>query len=297
MTQKITPNLCFDKEAVEAAEFYTSIFPDSKRTFTSQIKNMPSGDCDIVSFELMGYEFQAISAGPHFKPNPSISFMVNFDPKYDKDARKRIDEIWDKLSEGGKILMSLDTYPFSERYGWIQDKYGFSWQLIYTDPEEKDRPRIIPSFLFVTDTCDKAEEATGFYLSVFKNTKRGAISRYPADSESNKEGSIMFTDFKLEDQWFAAMDGSTRMHDFTFNEAISFMINCKDQKEIDYYWDKLSAVPEAEQCGWVKDKYGVSWQILPQHMDKLVAESPKKVAAMLKMKKILIADLEKENEK
>ncbi len=297
MTQKITPNLWFNEEAVEAAEFYTSIFPDSKRTFTSQIKDTPSGDCDIVRFELMGYEFQAINAGLRFKPNPSISFMVNFDPKYDKNARKRVDEIWDKLSEGGKILMPLDTYPFSERYGWIQDKYGFSWQLIYTDPEGEDRPRIIPSFLFITDTCDKAEEATGFYLSVFKNTKRGAISRYPADSEPNKEDSIMFTDFKLEDEWFAAMDGSTRMHDFTFNEAISLVINCSNPKEIDYYWDKLSAVPEAEQCGWVKDKYGVSWQILPQHMDKSVAENLKKIAALLKLKKILIADLEKANKK
>ncbi len=264
MSQKIIPYLWFDKEAVAAAEFYTSIFPDSKTTFISQIKDTPTGDCDVVSFELMNYEFQAISAGPQFTPNPSISFIVNFDPKYDANARKRIDEIWVKLSEGGKVLMPLNTYPFSERYGWIQDKYGFSWQLIYTDPEGEDRPRIIPSFIFVTDTCDKAEEATEFYLSVFENTQRGAISRYPIGSEPNKEGSIMFTDFKLEDQWFAAMDGSTRMHDFKFNEAISLMISCKDQEEIDYYQDKLSAVPEAEQFGWVKDKYGVSWQILPQ---------------------------------
>ena len=261
MAQKIIPNLRFDKEAIEASEFYTSIFPDSKKTFTSQTKDTLSGDCDAVGFELMGYEFQATNAGSYLKPNPSISFMVNFDPKHDKDARKRIDEVWDKLSEGGKILMPLDTYPFSERYGWIQDKYGFSWQLIYTDPEGEDRPLIIPSFLFVTDTCDKAEEATSFYLSVFKNTKRGAISRYPAGLEPNKEGSIMFTDFKLEGQWFAAMDGSTRMHDFVFNEAVSLIINCKNQ--IDYYWDKLSTMPKTEKGGGVKDKYGVSWQILP----------------------------------
>ena len=261
MIQKITPNLSFDKEAVEATEFYTSIFPESKRTFTSQIKGTPSGDCDVVPFELMGYGFQAINAGRHFKPNPSISFMVNFDPKYDKHARQRIDEIWDKLSEGGKILIPLDRYPFSERYGWVQDKYGFSWQLIYTDPAGEDRPRIIPSLLFVTDTCDKAEEATEFYLSIFKKTKRGVVSRYPANSEPNKEGSIMLTDFKIENQWFAAMDGSTRMHDFNFTEAISLRINGKDQKEIDYYVDKLSAVPEAKKGGWVKDNYGVSWQL------------------------------------
>ncbi len=272
MYQKIIPNLWFDKEAIEAAEFYTSIFPDSKRTFTSKIKDTPSGDCDILRFELMSYEFQAISAGTHIKSNPSISFMVNFNTKYDKDARNRIDEIWDKLSESGKILMPLDAYPFSEHYGWLQDKYGFSWQLRYTDAEGEERPRIVPFFLFVTDSCEKAEEATGYYLCVFKNTKRGAMSHYPTKSETNKKSSIMFTDFTLEDQWFAAMDVSAHMHDFTFNEAISLIITCKDQKEIDYYLDKLSPVSKTSQCGAVKDKYGVSWQILPQQMDKLVAE-------------------------
>ena len=255
MTQKIVPNLRFEKEAVEAAEFYTSIFPNSG------IKDTPPGDRDTVVFELMGYGFHAVNTGTNIKQNPSISFIVNFDPKYDGDARRRIDEIWDRLSEDGTVLMQLDTYQFSERYGWIQDRYGFSWQLIYTDPEWEDRPRIIPHLLFVTDTCDKAEEATEFYLSVFKNTERGAVVRYPAGSEPNREGSIMFTDFKLENQWFAATDGSTGMHGFVFNEAVSFIINCGDQKETDYYQDKLSAVPEAEQYGLVKDTYGVFWQI------------------------------------
>ena len=265
MTQKITPSLSSDKEAIEVANFYTSIFPDSK--ITCQIKDRPSGNCDIISFELMGYEFQAVSASHTCKPNPSLSLMVNFNQKHDKDARKWIDKIWAKLSEGGKILIPLDTYPFSERYGWIQDNYGFSWQLFCPYPEGENRPSIIPSFLFVTDTCDKADKATRFYLSVFQNTQRGTISRYPAGSEPNKEGSIMFSDFKLEDQWFVAMDGSRRMHDFTFNDSISLVINCKDQKEIDYYYDKFSAIPEAG--GLVKDNYGVSWQILPlsrQHL-------------------------------
>lgn len=261
MTQRIIPNLWLDKDTVEVAEFYTSIFPNSKKTFNPKSRTPSGGECDVVRLELMGYEFRVINAELHFKPNPSISFMVNFDPKYDKDARKRVDEIGNKLSEDGKILMPLDTYPFSERYGWIQDKYGFSWQLIYTDPKGKERPSIIPSFLFVTDTCDKADEATGFYLSVFKNTKRGTTSRYPANSEPNKEGSIMFSDFKLENQWFVAMDGSSRMHDFTFNEAISLMINCNDPKEIAYYRNKLSTVPNADNHGWIQDKHGVSWQI------------------------------------
>ena len=296
--QKITPHLWFDKEAKEATKFYTAIFPNSKITNTTTLHNTPSGDCDIVSFELLGHEFMAISAGPYFKFNPSISFMVNFDPSQDKDAKTWIDAVWAKLAEGGKVLMPLDKYPFSERYGWIQDKYGLSWQLIYTNPEGDERPLIIPSLLFVTKGCDKAEEATDFYLSIFKNSKRGAIARYPAGMELNKEGSIMFTDFMLEGQWFAAMDGSSEMHKFAFNEAISFMVYCDTQEEIDYYWGKLSAEPKAEQCGWLKDKYGISWQIVPTVMGKMMTDKDqKKIArvteAFLKMKKFDIAALKK----
>src|SRR3989338_1467824 len=289
--QKIKPHLWFNKEAKEAAEFYVKTFGGkSKVNNITTLHDTPSGDCDVVSFEIWEYDFMAISAGPLFKFNPSISFMVNFDSSQDTDARKRIDEVWEKLSDDGKTLMPLDKYPFSERYGWIEDKYGLSWQLIYTNPEGEERPLIIPSLLFVTEGCDKAEEATDFYLSVFKNAKRGAIARYPAGSEPNKEGAIMFTDFTLEGQWFAAMDGSARMHDFAFNEAISFIVYCKDQKEIDYYWEKLSAIPESEQCGWLKDKYGVSWQIAPTAMDKMMEKGSKEqmtrvTEAFLKMKK------------
>jgi predicted 3-demethylubiquinone-9 3-methyltransferase (glyoxalase superfamily) len=296
--QKIVPHLWFDKEAKEAAEFYTSLFPDSKIMSVTTLRDTPSGDTDVVSFKLWGYSFMAISAGPLFKFNPSISFMVNFDPSQDKDARERIDAIWAKLSEGGKVLMPIDKYPFSDRYGWIEDKYGLSWQLILTKPEGEERPLIIPSLLFVTKECDKAEEATDYYLSVFKNAKRGTIARYPAGMEPNKEGAVMFTDFMLEGQWFAAMDGSTQMHDFKFNEAISFIVNCKDQEEIDYYWEKLSAVPESEQCGWLKDKYGVSWQIVPTDMDTMMQKgTPEQIArvtqAFLKMKKFDLAELQR----
>jgi predicted 3-demethylubiquinone-9 3-methyltransferase (glyoxalase superfamily) len=306
--QKITPHLWFDKEAKEAAEFYTRNFPDAKVIHSSTIKGTPGGDTDIVSFELSGYKFMAISAGPLFKFNPSISFMLNFDPSRDNNARENLDELWEKLSAGGQALMPLDKYPFSERYGWIQDKYGVSWQLILTDPKGEERPFIVPSLLYVSETCDKAEEATDFYLSVFsakggsasggKSTKRGTIARYPAGMEPNKEGSVMFTDFTLEGQWFTAMDGSSDMHKFAFNEAISLIVSCENQEEIDYYWEKLSAVPESEQCGWLKDKYGVSWQVVPTAMDEMMSKgTPEQLArvteAFLKMKKFDIAELER----
>ena len=295
--QKIIPHLWFDKEAKEAAEFYTSTFPDSKLTNITTIHNTPSGDCDIVSFELWGYRLMAISAGPLFKFNPSISFMVNFDPAQDKDAKTRIDKMCEKLSAGGNILMPLDKYPFSERYGWVQDRYGLSWQVILTNPEGEKRPTIMPFFLFVGDVYGRAEEASDFYLSLFKHSKRGAIVRYGAGQAPDREGAVMFTDFMLEGQWFAAMD-SAHEHKFKFNEAISLMVNCETQEEIDYYWEKLSAVPQAEQCGWLKDKFGISWQIVPTAMDKMMRDgNPEQIArvtqAFLKMKKFDLAELRK----
>jgi predicted 3-demethylubiquinone-9 3-methyltransferase (glyoxalase superfamily) len=295
--QKLVPHLWFDREAKEAAHFYCSVFPDSRVASITTLHNTPSGDCDVVSFTLWGHSFMAISAGPLFKFNPSVSFMVNFDPSQDKDAKTRIDQVWRKLSEGGKVLMPLDKYPFSERYGWIQDRYGLSWQLILTDPKGEERPLIIPSLLFVGDMYGKAAEASEFYLSVFMNSKRGAMVPYPAGMEPDKEGAVMFTDFMLEGQWFAAMD-SAREHSFGFNEAISFMVNCEDQNEIDCYWKKLSAEPKSEQCGWLKDKYGLSWQIVPTVLDKMMKDQdPERVdrvtQAFLKMKKYDVAALQR----
>ena len=292
--KKIIPHLWFDKEAVEAAKFYTSLFSNSKVTNITTIHDTPSGNCDIVSFQIMGHGLMAISAGPYFKINPSISFFVNFDPSHDKDAKKNIDSIWERLSNGGKILMPIQEYPWSRRYGWIQDKYGVSWQLILTNPQGEDRPKIVPSLLFTNERSGKAEEAIKFYVSIFKDSKIGALMHYEEDQGPNKKGTVMFADFKLGDVWFAAMDGGN-VHNFTFNEAISFIVRCDTQEEIDYYWKKLSAVPEAEQCGWLKDKYGLSWQIVPSIMDEMMASKDKKkvvrvTQAFLKMKKF---DIEK----
>lgn len=296
-TKEIIPHLWFDHEAVEAAKFYVSAFGnDSAVNNITTLHDTPSGDCDVVSFKLDGQPFRAISAGPLFRFNPSISFIVNFDPSRDNHAREHLDALWEALAQGGKTLMPLDKYPFSERYGWLEDKYGLSWQLILSDPEGEERPFIVPSFMFAGEACGKAEEASEFYLSVFNNTDRGLVARYPAGMEPDEEGTIMYTDFKLENQWFAAMD-SARTDNAVFNEAISLMVYCDSQDEIDYYWDKLSAVPESEQCGWLKDKYGVSWQIVPKNMDEMISRgAPEQVErvtqAFLKMKKFDLRKLE-----
>lgn len=299
--QKITPHIWFDKEAKEAADFYSSIFKDGKVLSTThypeagkEVHGMEAGTVLTAEFEIMGMKFIALNGGPHFKPNPSISFFVS------GESKEMIDELWDKLSPEGKVLMPLDKYPFSEWYGWIEDKYGVSWQLILPGAEGDPRPPIMPSLLFVGDKFGKAEEALNFYVSVFKDSEIGMIAHYGPNQEPNKEGTVMYSDFKLLDQWFAAMDGALE-HDFDFNEGISLLVTCKDQEEIDYYWEKLSAVPESEQCGWLKDKYGVSWQIVPAGMEKMLndpdkGKSNRAMEAMLKMKKIDIEKLRQASE-
>jgi predicted 3-demethylubiquinone-9 3-methyltransferase (glyoxalase superfamily) len=292
--QKIVPHLWFDKEAIEATEFYASIFPDAKITNITTLPNTPSGDSQVVSFEIAGYSFMAINAGPFFQINPSISFFLNFDPSKDEDARAKLDTLWEKLSEGGTVLIPLQAYPFSERYGWVQDQYGVTWQLILSSPDGEERPFIIPSLMFVGDVCGKAEEASAFYVSIFEHSRLGEMARYPAGMEPDKEGTVMYTDYKLGSQWFAAMD-SAKSHSFGFNEAISLLIRCENQAEIDYFWEKLSADPQAEQCGWLKDKFGVSWQVWPTVMGEMMQTGTKEqlerlTQAFLQMKKM---DIEK----
>jgi predicted 3-demethylubiquinone-9 3-methyltransferase (glyoxalase superfamily) len=299
--QKITPFLWFDSNAEEAVNFYNSVFKDAKiKTTTryseesSKAAGRPKDSVMTVSFDLYGFPFTAINGGPAFKLNPSISFFV-----YGK-TEVEVEELWKKLSDGGKILMALDKYPFSEKYGWLEDKFGVSWQIMISagDIEQK----IIPSLMF-TKNSGKTEEAINFYISVFSqrdgspnNSKPGSFFRYEDGQKPDEDSSVAYADFTLEGQKFAAMDGG-HMHDFSFNEAVSFVVNCDDQKELDYYWNKLSAVPQAEMCGWLKDKYGLSWQIVPAKLfDLLSSKEPGKsqrvMQKVLQMKKLDIAELE-----
>ena len=294
--QKITPHLWFDKEAREAAEFYVSLFPDSKITQVTTLSGTPSGDCELVSFELAGQAFMAISAGPLFKFNPSVSFHIQC------NSKEEVTATWERLSPGGKVLMPLDTYPFSERFGWLDDKYGVSWQVALAGGSPSVQ-KITPALLFVGDVCGKAEEAMNFYASVFRNSPAGGdakvdiLGRYGKGEAPDKEGTVRHAHFSLLGQDFGAMD-SAHEHKFAFNEAVSFIVPCDTQDEIDYFWGKLSADPKAEQCGWLKDKYGLSWQVTPAGIQELLGGDDKEriqrvTQAVLRMKKFSLAELER----
>lgn len=285
----IKPHLWFDQDAKQAAEFYASFMPDSVVNYANHF-SMGGGECEIVEFTIAGQSFFGISAGKGLGINPSISFMMNFDPSRDTDAAQRIDEIWNKLVEQGKVMMPLDAYPFSKRYGWVEDKYGVSWQLILTNPAGEERPVIVPSLLFTEPMAGKANEAIDFYCSVFKDGKRGNTAPRTEDMGPDKAGTLLYADFYIDQTWLTAMD-SAHPHGFRFNDAVSLLIPCETQEEIDHYWLALAVDGEAGQCGWLKDKYGVSWQVASTVMfDAFKNGSPEQIArvtqAFMGMKKV-----------
>lgn len=287
--QRIVPNLWFDHKAAEAVEFYTSVFPDARIVDT---KHYPTegledfqtdlaGDVLYIEFSVLGYRFIAINAGPDVTVNPSISMMLNFDYA----DREVLDALWNDLSEGGKVLMALDDYGFSSRYGWVQDKYGISWQLFLNTPDTPQQPFVVPSLMFTETVLNRAKEAIEYYTAVFAGHVRN-VTLYPEDAPT--AGTVMYGDFQVLGQWIAAMDSGGATHGFTFNHGVSLMVFCNDQEELDRWWSQLSAVPEVEQCGWCVDKFGVSWQLVPANLEELMSR-PGSYETLMGMKKIEIA--------
>ena len=288
--QKIVPHLWFDTQALEAVELYVSLFEDSKILNTAMLYDTPSKDAQTVEFQLAGFEFAAISAGPYFTFNSSTSLMVACETK------EEVDRLYRSLIDGGSELMPLGTYDFSQWYAWISDKYGLNWQIILVK-NINEHKKIRPCLLFGLEACGKTQEAMDYYTSVFPKSKVGYVNHYQEGESHDIRAKINYAELEIFNLEMVMMDHGYG-GDAKFNEAISFMIQCEDQKEIDYYWEKLSFVPEAEACGWVKDQFGISWQIVPKMMEELLSngteEELKRVTeAFLKMEKIDIVALQK----
>lgn len=295
--QKITPNLWFDNQAEDVVKFYTSVFKNSKiksKTMAAKaaegVSGIPAGTLLTIEFELEKQSFIALNGGPAFVFTPAISFTVMC------KTRDEAMSLWKELAESDNTFMELGEYPFAELYGWTKDRYYLSWQVMYRK-DRKVAQKIIPTLMFVGERWGKAEEAIQFYTSIFHDSSIENIARYGPGQAPDKEGTVMHGSFILERQEFMAMD-SAQEHKFTFSEAISLMVGCDKQEEIDYYWEKLTAGGEEGVCGWLKDKYGVSWQVTPNILQKMLQDHDREkvervTAVFLKMKKINIAELEK----
>jgi predicted 3-demethylubiquinone-9 3-methyltransferase (glyoxalase superfamily) len=269
--------LWFNNQGKEAAEFYCSTFKNSQITASNPM---------VTTFEIEGKKFMCLNGGPQFKMNASISAFVVC------TSTEEVDRLWNKLIEGGKAMMPLDKYDWSQRYGWLQDKFGFTWQISFDEKAKKQNIR--PSLLFTRNAFGKAEEAINFYSSVIKNSKTTLLFHYPKGTPH--EGKVLYSEFELNGYELIAMDGPGD-HTFQFDEGISLVIECDTQQEIDHYWNSFTKNGGKESmCGWCADKFGVWWQVVPSKLGAWMSDpvkGPKVVEAFMKMKKFDIATLEK----
>ncbi len=311
--QRITPHLWCAGTAAEAGAFYASVLPDCTWRVAARYPDteIPEAQRDLAGAELLvevtiaGYRLRLINAGGEFRPNPSVSFLVTIDPRQQgpgETAREAIDRMWAALSDGGTVRMELGNYPHSPHYGWVEDRYGANWQLLLVPPEVADGDaapaQLITPHLMFTGPDPHAREAIDFYTSLFDDAAPGTLLPYPPGSDpfagdapgsNGASGSLMFADFTLTGLRFSAADGGN-MHGFTFSPGVSLQVDCDDQGEIDRLWTALSAVPEAERCGWLVDRFGVSWQIVPAALGRLL-QRPGAYQRMLGMTRLVIAEI------
>jgi predicted 3-demethylubiquinone-9 3-methyltransferase (glyoxalase superfamily) len=208
------------------------------------------------------------------------------------ETQREIDSLWESLREDGMVMMPLDRYEWSERYGWVQDGHGVSWQLTLGKVADMGQ-KIVPALMFTGAQFGHGDEAIRHYTSIFPDSKVHFIHRYD-NVDTLQGGKIAHAQFSLINQKFIVMD-SGFSHDLCFSEGLSLVIECEDQQEIDYYWGHLKTGGEESRCGWLKDKFGFSWQVVPSKLGKLMNDptrSERVMKALLGMKKLELDQLE-----
>ena len=282
MNNDIFPCLWYDGDAKPSADFYCEVF-DGKITVDSPV---------VINIELFGQRLMLLNGGPQFEKNASVSFMVLC------ETEEEVDKYWKPLSEGGMVLMELCEYPWSKKYGWVRDKFGVTWQ-VYLGMQGDQK--IIPTLMYIHENNGKAMEAMELYTGIFPNSKIESVLKYGegVGNETHEvPENVQHAAFTLDNYTFFCMDNSYD-HKFDFNEGISMVVMTDSQEETDHLWNSLTADGgQQSMCGWLKDKFGLSWQIVPKRLLELMNDfnNPQKaqnvVEAMLQMKKIVIADLE-----
>jgi predicted 3-demethylubiquinone-9 3-methyltransferase (glyoxalase superfamily) len=292
---KITPCIWLNDQAQQAASFYVHTFPAGRIVGTSRYPESvdnpggrPRGSVLTVEFEMAGQRFTTLNAGPVFAANPSLSFFVHVDATTDADP------LYAALADGGKVLMPLDTYPWSERYGWVTDRFGVSWQVI-SGRRPKGGATLAPCLMFAGSQHGRAEQALRHYAAIFPDGRVDSVERYEAGQ--GPPGTVKHGRFAVFGREMVAMDSHVA-HGFSFNEALSLQLRCEDQDELDRYWAALGEGGEHGPCGWLKDRFGLSWQIVPTAITEWMA-SPDPAArdrvlqAVWQMKKLDISVLER----
>ena len=276
MDKLIYPCIWCNNNAREMAGYYASVFPETEIVDQNQWVHV---------LKMHGQRIMLLNGGEMYRPNPALSLM------YLTANDKEVEAVYARLIDGGRDLMPLDSYPFSPKYAWVEDRYGVSWQL-YTGEEKQIIQQIVPTLMFVGDNNGKAEKAIDFYTSVFPASENRGIMRYTGN-EGETAGHIQHAEFKINNYLLMIMD-SSYPHAFGFTEGMSLVVECHTQQEVDHYWEKLTSDGgEESMCGWLRDKYGVSWQITPIVMKDLLQKSPRVMEVMMTMRKLDILQLQK----
>lgn len=293
--QRIVPHAWCNRTNAAAAELYCAALPNTSvintlhypTTGLPEFQESFAGEPVVTELDIAGFKFALINAGDTYRPTPALNLMLNFDPANSPAAEEQLRHAWKTFMQAGATeLMPLGEYAFSPLYAWVEDPYGVSWQLMLTNPQGEPRPFVIPSFLFGGPAQNQAQRAIETYLRVFPDSQMGTLVPWAEATGPAEAGSVLFADFQLCGQWFTAMDSGAET-EFTFTPGMSLMLLCDTQEEIDAAWEQLSAVPEAEQCGWLIDEFGVSWQIAPAQYHQLL-EKPGAYTNMMQMKKLII---------
>lgn len=269
MKTPIYPCIWYDGNAKEAAELYCQAFENASMSTCTPL---------IVTFTVKGQQFMGMNGGPNVKPNPSISFFNIC------DSAEEIQRAWDILVEDGVVMMPLDEYPWSQKYGWVQDKFGVSWQLMLADAQ--NRRGVFPALLFVSAQNGKAKQAIELYTGLFDNSSIELLAHYE-QGEGDTLGNIKHAQILLDGVRLGLMESSMQ-HTFEFNWGVSLVINCDTQEEIDFFWLNLTEGGKESQCGWCQDAFGVWWQVVPSILGSLMTDpekAPKVMEAFMKMKK------------
>lgn len=285
MPTPIVPCLWFDDEAEAAATLYTQALGGKihaiSRVMADNPSGKPKGSVLTVEFEAGGLPFTALNGGPQFKIGPNISFFVFV------QTPAEASRVWAALEQGGTAMMPIDAYPWSERYGWIQDRFGVSWQVMTS--RDHAGPMIVPCFMFAGPVHGRAREAMRAWCEAFPGSTIERVEEYGKDE--GPPGTVKHGRFVLSGTPFVAMDSHVS-HQSTFTEGLSLQVRCADQQQLDHFWSALGAGGAEGQCGWLKDRFGVSWQVIPSNIGKLL-KSEAAFKAMLGMKKLDIAALER----
>ena len=277
MKKQITPCLWFNNQAKEAAALYCSVFEKSKITTQSPI---------VTEIDVSGQKFILLDGGPMYHPTPAMSFY------YICENVRELEKIWDVFSKDGSILMPLNKYPRSEKFGWVTDKFGISWQLALGKLSDVGQ-KIIPCLLFTGKQYGRVDEAIELYSSIFENVTVDGMLRYGANELPDKAGKVKHAQIDVAGQKLMLMESAAE-HNFSFTEGVSLTLYCETQEEIDDYWEKFTEQGEESMCGWLKDKFGVSWQIIPTILGKIMsnpAKAGKAAQAFMTMRKLNIEQL------